>query len=487
MTGKLLVVSNRIPTEQAPSGGLVVALDSTLKREGGIWLGAASDLAEKDSEDVLVRLPAEEYDKRAFSLTQEEYDNYYLGYSNSVLWPLCHRRADLIALDRSYADAFVSVNARVARHVRALASGDDMIWVHDYHFLPLAHQLRSMGVESRIGFFLHIPFPSLEGLNALPQRDEFHEWIASFDLVGLQTRADVARCLEVFRTHPEGEIFSDGRIKFRSRVFEVRSFPIGIDAEDFRLAGERTRDRPTPHMGSAEKLVIGVDRLDYSKGLPNRFSAFGRYLGMRGGDAPRTTLLQIAPPSREEVLAYRQTRDELESIAGRINGEYAELDWTPIRYIHRPVPREQLVPLYRKADAGLVTPLIDGMNLVAKEYVAAQDPADPGVLIMSRSAGAAEDMTDALLVNPYDIDEMAEAIATAVEMPLEERIRRNDALVEVVRNTDISIWTETFLSRLRRVDQSLKLPFSKRGDTAGEDPGDRESRAGDPVSDPPRR
>ena len=337
-----------------------------------------------------------------------------------------------------------------------------MIWVQDYHFLPLAHELRANGVESRIGFFLHIPFPSAAALSALPQREEFHEWIASFDLVGLQTRADVARCIDVFRTHPEGEVLRDGRIKFRSSIFQVLSFPIGIDVEEFVTASETAANEPTLDLGSAGKLIIGVDRLDYSKGLQNRFMAFGRYLDNLAEGDPRATLLQIAPPSREEVLAYRQTRDELEAIAGHINGEHAELDWTPIRYIHRALQREKLVPLYRRADVGLVTPLVDGMNLVAKEYVAAQDPADPGVLILSRSAGAAEDMTDAILVNPYDIDEMAEAISSAIAMPKEERIRRNDALLQVIRDSDISIWTENFLSSLRRLDRDGLAALVKR-------------------------
>lgn len=476
MKRRLVVVSNRIPTEEAPSGGLVVALDAALRREGGIWLGAASEIGRNENEDDLQPLSAQDYDKLAFRLSQSEYDNYYLGYSNSVLWPLFHRRDDLLALDRNFADAYIAVNRRVARHVQSVTSADDMIWVHDYHFLPLAHELRAIGVEERIGFFLHIPFPSLEALHALPQRDAFYDWIASFDLVGLQTRADVARCIDVFRAHPEGEILNDGRIKFRSRIFELRSFPIGIDVAQFRSASEQGKDDPTLDLGIAEKLVIGVDRLDYSKGLGNRFLAFGRYLDNRGDTKPRATLLQIAPPSREAVLAYRQTRDELESITGHINGEHAELDWTPIRYIHRPLPRERLVPLYRRANVGLVTPLIDGMNLVAKEFVAAQDPADPGVLILSRSAGAAEDMTDALLVNPYDIDEMAEAISTAVTLPLKDRISRHEALLAVVEGSDISVWTDNFLATLSRLDGAEFARFLRRLGRSADDGTDDAAR-----------
>ena len=455
MTGNLIVVSNRLPSLNA-SGGLVVALEPALRERGGIWIGAHDDTAE-DPPAGTTRLPADGYEKRAFHLTQADHDNYYLGYANSVLWPLCHRRGDLVAIDRTYAKAYASVNRDVARHVHDAATEASVIWVQDYHFLPLAMQLRDIGVSSRIGLFLHIPFPSLGGLQALPEREDFYEWIAAYDLVGLQTRGDVARCLEVFRNHPEAEVFLDGRIKFRSRVFSVRSFPIGIDVEAFAgAAGHSTGDRERLALGAAERLIIGVDRLDYSKGLPNRLLAFGRYLEDRQNDDPRTTMLQIAPPTREGVSAYQQIREELELIAGRVNGNYAQLDWTPIRYIHRSLPRDELASLYRLAKVGLVTPLIDGMNLVAKEYVAAQDAEDPGVLILSHSAGAAEDMQAALLVNPYDVDEMADAIGTALRMPLAERRERNASLMEVVHKTNVSAWSRTFLDCLSRTEGSLR-------------------------------
>ena len=251
------------------------------------------------------------------------------------------------------------------------------------------------------------------------------------------------------------------KVQFDVRASQLLDQPADRSVIRANLA-KISHDPVTAALSHRHCPQIGVDRLDYSKGLANRFTAFGRFLEARKDKSLRATLLQIAQPSREEVLAYRQTRDELEAIAGHVNGEYAELDWTPIRYIHLPLPREDLVPLYRRADIGLVTLLIDGMNLVAKEYVAAQDPADPGVLILSRSAGAAEDMTDAILVNPYDTDEMAEAILEAIMMPLEERIRRNDELLQVVQGSDISIWTDKFLNCLRRIDHTTLSSFLRR-------------------------
>ncbi len=451
MTGRLIVVSNRIPTDEVPSGGLVVALHEALADRGGLWLGAHPDISE-EPDDTLVALEGTGYDKLAFRLTAEERDTYYLGYANSVLWPLCHRRGDLIRLDREFASGYLAVNRRIARHLAEIAGPDDRIWVQDYHFLPLAAELRKLGVTARIGLFLHIPFPGPADLEALPEHDDFLCWMASFDLVGLQTRADVARCLEVYRDREDSELVSDGRVRHCGRTFSVAPFPIGIDVEGFARESRCGSGAALLGLKEDERLVIGVDRLDYSKGLPNRLRAFGRFLSNRLADParqrPRATLLQIAPPSREEVEAYRQLREEIEELAGHINGEHAELDWTPIRYIHRALPRKTLATLYRSADVGLVTPLADGMNLVAKEYVAAQNPGDPGVLILSRSAGAAEELEDALIVNPYDIDEIAEALEQAIAMPRSERLRRYEGLISAVRGSDIAIWTERFLTAL---------------------------------------
>ncbi|ETX14359.1 alpha,alpha-trehalose-phosphate synthase [Roseivivax halodurans JCM 10272] len=468
MTGKLVVVSNRIPTGATPSGGLVVAVHDALTRSGGLWVGAHPDEGTPD-QDGLTEIASGDYTRLAFHLTPEEYDSYYLGFANSVLWPLCHGRVDLVDIERGFEETYLAVNARVARLLADQIGEGDIVWVHDYHFLPLASELRKLGITARIGFFLHIPFPPLGALSTLPSPDDFAEWLSAYDLVGLQTRRDTASCLEMFRADPRAEFMTDGSVKFRDRSVSVRSFPIGIDAESFAEAA--AVEGPDAELGidMHEDLVIGVDRLDYSKGLPNRFRAFGKFLDSRAGTGRRASLLQIAPPTRERVAAYRAIRTELEEIAGRLNGEHAELDWTPIRYIHRGVERDTLARLHRRARACLVTSLADGMNLVAKEYVAAQDPEDPGVLILSRFAGAAEDMTEALLVNPYDIDETSEAIETAITMPLEERRRRHAHSLGVVHATNVTDWAQSFVSCLKTCTPTLDYRRAQTGRTLQHD------------------
>ncbi len=453
MSSRLIVVSNRIPMGDQPSGGLVVALHDVLANSGGCWIGAHPELGSGD--ERLEEIAEKPYRRLAFRLTPKEQQNYYLGFANSVLWPLCHRRVDLVRIRAAFEKAYRSVNSRLARLIAETAGPDDLIWVHDYHLIPLARELRALGLNNRIGFFLHVPFPVLTDLSVLPQPESFADSLAHYNLVGLQTRGDVARCLEMFRSDPRAEFLPDGSVKFLDRVTSVRSFPIGIDVASFRAEAERETSSPFG-ADSPKDLIIGVDRLDYSKGLPNRFRAFGRYLETRP-EGSRPCLVQIAPPTRQQVEAYQDITRELQGIAGQINGEFAELDWTPIRYIHRAVDRDKLARLYRLARACLVTSLADGMNLVAKEYVAAQKSDDPGVLILSRFAGVAEDMTDALLVNPYDIEEMAHAIDTALHMPLEERQRRHAACLQVVENTDASIWSANFLHTLETCLPSLGL------------------------------
>ncbi|NDW59503.1 trehalose-6-phosphate synthase [Yangia sp. PrR004] len=462
MPGKLIVVSNRIPMGDPSSGGLAVALHDVLSKSGGVWIGAHPESGE--GTDDLELVGSEQYQRLAFRLSEKEFENYYLGFSNSVLWPLCHRRGDLVDHHPGFEDCYRAVNRRIARMIARVVGRDDVIWVHDYHLLPLARELQQLGVQNRIGLFLHIPFPALGDLSMLAHPDEFTDWLSHFNLVGLQTRGDVARCLEVYRADPRAEFLPSGSVRFLDRIVTVRAFPIGIDVKGFR-AGLDADDANPFGSERPETLIIGVDRLDYSKGLPNRFRAFGRYLEKRP-EGTRPCFVQIAPPSREQVQAYQDITRELEEIAGRLNGAYAEMDWTPIRYIHRNVDRVSLARLHNMARACLVTSLADGMNLVAKEFVAAQDPDDPGVLILSRFAGAAEDMTNALLVNPYDVEDIAAAINTALTMQRDERVMRHRALMKVVQDTDASVWATAFLRVLDSCPMSLAESLMKRLGTA---------------------
>jgi trehalose 6-phosphate synthase len=327
-----------------------------------------------------------------------------------------------------------------------------MIWAHDYHLISFGQELRALGARQRLGFFLHIPFPPPELLQAIPAHNWLVEALFQFDVIGFQTSIDLGNFRRFVAEHVGGEFFGDGRITAFGRTIIARAFPIGIDVDDFAAAAR------TPEAASQiERLnrrtivrshIIGVDRLDYTKGLPERFKAFRKFLELHPEHWKTVTLMQIAPPTRIEVEAYVNIRTELEGLSGAINGEFGDFDWTPLRYIHRAMPRETLAALYRGSEVGLVTPLRDGMNLVAKEYVAAQDEEDPGVLILSKFAGAAEELKEALIVNPYNIDDMANAMQTALRMPIEERKERHAALLRRIKTHDVRFWRTSFFDVL---------------------------------------
>ena len=299
--------------------------------------------------------------------------------------------------------------------LQPLLRADDIIWVHDYHLIPFAAELRKHGISNPIGFFLHIPFPPWQTFMAIPEHQELARMLTAYDLIGLQTRADVANLVDYMSNGVFGRIVPDGRIRVFEQLVSIASFPVGIDMTDFakaKRAGSLVQARPSV------SRIVGVDRLDYTMGLPQKFKAFGRLLDKYPHYQRQVVLTQIAPPTRESVEGYSDIRHELESLAGSINGRLGELDWVPIHFMYRSAPRRTLGDVYRSSRVCMVTPLRDGMNLIAKEYVAAQDSADPGVLILSKFAGAAEEMTEALIVNPYSIEETADAIRAALEMTL---------------------------------------------------------------------
>ena len=450
--GRLIVASNRTaaPGEDR-AGGLAVALWDALAERGGVWFGWSGDTVAQESRGV--RLVAENnVDFALADLTEAEHEGFYLGYANRALWPVFHYRVDLAEFDDAAFEAYAAVNRRFGRLLHQLLRRDDVVWVHDYQFLLLGQELRNHGWQGPVGFFLHIPWPPPEVLAALPQHARLARGLADCDLVGFQTRRDVGNFTRyMVEQHGAAEL-PDGRLRVFGRELRVAAFPIGIDPDEVARMADGAEARAATHrlarMIENRALVIGVDRMDYSKGLPERLEAFGRLLDETEALRGRVNLLQIAPPSRETVDAYRDLREELDRLAGRINGDYSDLDWTPIRYLARGYPRAVLAGLYRLARVGLVTPLHDGMNLVAKEYVAAQEPADPGVLILSHFAGAAERMEAALLVNPHDIGGTAEAIRRALEMPLEERQDRWQALDAEIRDHDVARWRRSFLDAL---------------------------------------
>ncbi|MBO0347344.1 alpha,alpha-trehalose-phosphate synthase (UDP-forming) [Roseibium limicola] len=447
---RLVVVSNRMPLGSNPSGGLVVALQDAMEKGGGLWIGVQPDAdvlegAEPAGENA-VSVPGANFDRVAAVVPASAYDDYYLGYANSVLWPLCHGRMELIEQRPHYRAAYEAINSRLAKVVARFLRPDDILWVHDYHHLPLAAALRAEGVQNAIGFFLHIPFPTAANIHAVTGVEDVMSWISQYDLVGLQTQRDVSSAMDVFRQFPDSQFLMDGSLRFRNRTFEIKSFPIGIDAAAFRDIAARSRARLAPR---ARRWIIGAERLDYSKGLPHRLRAFGKLLETEIDLQGAVSFLQIASPTREDVQAYREIREELEQLSGAVNGRFSDINYTPIQYLNRGVPRDRLAGLFRQADVGLVTPLADGMNLVAKEYVAAQDAEDPGVLVLSGFAGAHEQLGQhALIANPYDIEQMARTIAAALLMPLEERIERHQAMLRIVMEQDVAWWSESFLNAL---------------------------------------
>ena len=450
---RLVVVSNRVADLRAATqtGGLAVGLADAVKERGGVWFGWNGEEDGVTGGDLHVERIGK-VERVAAPLSAQDLADYYLGYANSVLWPLFHYRLDLVDYRPAFFAAYSRVNETFARQLVPFLKPDDLVWVHDYHLIPLAGQLRRLGCRQRIGFFLHIPFPPPDLLNAVPNHGELVAALLEYDVVGFQTRGDAGNLKRYLGEHASAVQIARNRFSLGDRSVLVDSFPIGIDAAGFsamaREADEEVRiDLMRRHV-LGRRQIIGIDRLDYSKGLPERMKAFGQLLARHPELEKTVTFLQIAPPTREAVDAYADIRAELEGLAGSINGRFSDFNWTPIRYIRRSVPRTKLAPLLRGSQVGLVTPLRDGMNLVAKEYVAAQDADNPGVLVLSNFAGAAEEMRQALIVNPYDIDGMARRLHRALTMPLKERQRRHAALLDQVMRHDARAWLDGFLAAL---------------------------------------
>ncbi len=443
---RVVLVSNRVLdlSKSARAGGVAVVLANIVRTRKALWFGWNGEVKPAGEVDLIERKGR----TATAPLSDIEYAGYYLGYANSVLWPVFHNRLDLAKFEAGFFQRFVDVNRRLAGLLQPMLNPDDVIWVNDYDLIPFAAELRKRGVANPIGFFLHIPFPPWQTFMAVPEHKELAQALAAYDVIGLQTKADVANLLNYMSNGVHGRIVPDGRIRVFDRLVSIASFPVGIDMTDFAKA---KRASGLVQSRSSVSRIVGVDRLDYTKGLPQKFKAFGWLLDKYPRYQRQVVLTQIAPPTRESVEGYTDIRHELETLAGSINGRLGELDWVPIHYIYRSTPRRTLGDIYRSSRVCMVTPLRDGMNLIAKEYVAAQDAADPGVLILSKFAGAAEEMTEALIVNPYSIEETADAIRAALEMTLAERRERHGALLTGIQKHDAAAWSQSFLEYLKRV------------------------------------
>ncbi|MET0363900.1 MAG: trehalose-6-phosphate synthase [Sphingobium sp.] len=459
---RLIIISNRVSPATLEGGGnqggLAVALSAALRESNGIWFGWSGE--ETDNFTGAINFQrADGVATATIDLEAQDIDEYYNGFANQTLWPLFHYRIDLAEFERGFAGGYERVNARFADTVSPLLEQDDLIWVHDYHLMPLGQELRKRDFGNRMGFFLHIPWPPMRLLVSLPSHRELVASLFSYDVIGFQTRDS----LEAFMDYVTGQmqdmatVHGDGTVTVDGRRVRLIACPIGVDCEPFRAASRseaalKMQDRMLAS-ANGRTMVIGVDRLDYSKGLAERFLGYERLLSSRPDLHGRIFLLQIAPPSRAEVKSYQEIRAGLDNLSGRINGEFSDAEWVPLRYVNRGYPRDELAGMYRAARIGLVTPLRDGMNLVAKEYVVAQDEADPGVLILSRFAGAAEQLTDALLVNPHSPEEVADAIAQALVMPLPERQRRWRGMYERICEQDVMWWWREFTRVLETVEE----------------------------------
>jgi len=414
---RLIIVSNRVavPGNEAPrqAGGFAVAVNAALKQREGIWFGWSGRVAEDGAapQPTVVRRQ-----RRTFitlDLSSVDFQEYYNGFANRVLWPILHYRVDLAEFTSVELTGYLRVNALFANALRPFIQPDDVIWVHDYHLLSLAKELRSLGHDNQAD------------ADNLRRYFEIQHGIAG----------------------PTREA-----VEFGGSYVHVRTFPVAIDTAAYaRVAHNAVKSRLATGVRDSlgdRRLILGVDRLDYSKGIPDRIRAFGHFLDTQPKWLGRVTFLQITPKSRADVPEYAAIDRTVSAIVGQINGRHGEAAWTPIRYVNRFYSRASLAGLFRSAHIGLVTPLRDGMNLVAKEYVAAHDPDDPGVLVLSRFAGAAAELDGALIVNPHEVEAVAEAIGTALEMPLEERKERHAQMLAHLVTNDVDRWAERFLSAL---------------------------------------
>ena len=453
---RLVVVSNRVVpiTEgEAAAGGLAVGVLDALRAKGGIWFGWSGDLTASGESAPNASRDVGAISLVTVDLSRKDYDEFYRGFANGTLWPTLHYQIGLGRFDWAEFAGYRRVNTLFARSVAALLRKDDTVWAHDYHLLCFAEALREAGVTNRMGLFLHTPFPAPPVFMTIPAHAELIRALCQYDLLGFQTEADRAAFVDYVTREAGGRALVGRRVSAFGRVVKTGVYPIGVHVTQTRReAASPANARQATQLRASlldGPLIMSVDRLDYSKGLRQRFGAFERFLQDFPAWRGRVTFMQIAPPSRGDIQTYREIRRELEAEGRPHHGRFAEVDWVPLRYLNRSFARGVLMPLYAEARIGLVTPLRDGMNLVAKEYVAAQDPDDPGVLVLSQFAGAARELDAALIVNPYDEAGIAAALDQGLSMPLAERRQRHAAMLKVMRRNSLDAWRDRFEADLQ--------------------------------------
>lgn len=464
--GRLIVVSNRLPivlersgddwNVEPGSGGLVTAMEPVLEERGGVWVGwpGIVDYEDADLDRLLDdRVDIDAYDLEPVLISEEERDRYYYGFSNETLWPIFHDLQSRSNFDPAYWRSYVEVNRKFASVIAEQQEPEDFIWIHDYHLMYGAAALRERGVDATLAYFLHIPFPPPDIYVKLPWREQILEALLQYDLLGFQTLRDQRNFVQCI-AQMDGDIEVEGEgnlvtVHHGGRTVRVGAFPISIDYRDFaeRSAGNQVAKQIghlRKHMPDTH-IMLGVDRLDYTKGLPFKLEAFRNALERYPELREEVVLVQVVVPSREGVPEYDELKTEIEQLVGEINGQFTQSGWVPIHFIYRSLDQDNLLAYYRTAEAVLATPLKDGMNLVAKEYCASSIE-EVGVLVLSEFAGAASQLgEDALLVNPYDVEATAERIREAYHMSTDERRSRMQRLRKKVRETDIFWWVNSFL------------------------------------------
>jgi trehalose 6-phosphate synthase len=465
---RLIIVSNRLPfaldstgedlwTVTPAVGGLVSAVEPVLRERGGTWIGWPGIPGKVPNEPLAEATRDAGYKVVPVALSETERDEFYYGYSNEVIWPLFHDLQNFCNFEPAYWQAYKQVNERYADAIIHNARPNDFIWVHDYHLMYVAQALRERSARKQLSaltFFLHIPFPPYDIFTKLPQQRRLLRALLQFDLLGFQTRRDVRNLLQcVRRVMPDAKVISRGEthvIRFEKRKIQVGHFPIGIDFDSFEKDAKCEAVAQKSEQLRARfpncQLILGSDRLDYSKGIPERLRAFRdaleRYPELRG----RVVLIQVVVPSRVDIPRYHEFKSRIDRLVGDINGRFSTSTWIPVQYHFRGLNRENLLAHYRACDIAFLTPLKDGMNLVAKEYCASRIEQD-GTLILSQFAGAAEQLKpDALLVNPYDIEQMADAILKGFQMTQAERAARMKRMRHVVKKENVFWWVDSFLA-----------------------------------------
>ena len=472
---KLIIISNRLPVSityqngdfiyNESVGGVATGINSLTEPQERIWFGWPGILSDRLKPEDKVEITNNLKDRRCLPvfLNKKDYNGFYSGFSNNTIWPLFHYFSEFTIYEDSYWKSYKKVNQLFCDQIIEHINDDDIVWVHDYQLMLLPAMIRKERPKAKIGFFLHIPFPTFELIRQLPWREEILEGMLGSNLVGFHEYDYVRHFLSsIYRICGHEHQLSN--LVINGRHVRIDAFPMGINYEKYA----HSKDLPSVQKeveilgNSDKKIIVSVDRLDYTKGILHRLEAYDWFLTKTPQYRGKVCLAMVAVPSRTKIPQYNLLREQIEKVVGRINGEYGNLDWTPVSYMYRSLPFEQLSALYNAADVALITPLRDGMNLVAKEFIAAQDGKDKqGILILSEMAGAASELSEAIVINPHYKEQIVEAIKNALEMPQDERYSRNKMMQSRVSRYTVGRWAKDFIHSLENVIDEQEPPCNK--------------------------